>query len=93
MIKMISGSTRLPDGRIVDPRTGAFETEPAIEARLVALGVAEEVVNPVVATPIPASKEVKASEDTPKPKKPAKAARRPAKKPPDAPVLNAEDPV
>jgi hypothetical protein len=93
MIRMITGFTRLPDGRIVDPGTGAFETEPEIEERLVSRGVAEEVGVPAVATPVPASKEVKASEDTPKPKKPAKAARKPAKKPPDAPVLSAEDPV
>lgn len=93
MIRMISGYTRLPDGRVVDPGTGAFETEPAIEARLIACGVAVEEGVPAVATPIPAEEAEKPVENTAKPKKPAKAARKPAKKPPDAPVLNAEDPV
>ena len=93
MIRMISGYTRLPDGRVVDPGAGAFETEPAIEARLVACGVAEEVGVPAVATPIPAEEAEKPVENTAKPKKPAKAAKKPAKKPAEKLELNAEDPV
>lgn len=51
MIKMKSGASLVGE-TLMTPSTGAFETEKAIESRLVSLGVAEYVSTPTVANTV-----------------------------------------